>query len=57
MPLDVGFSFDLQLIENSNVNDNKVINNLNDKRLVKTVVLCFSSLLFSSLLHENLSPC
>ena len=52
MPLDVGFSFDLQLIENNNINDSKMINNLDDKRLVKTVVLCFSSLL-----HENLSPC
>ena len=40
------------LFENRNVNDNNVIRNvLSDKRLVKSVVLFFSSL------HENLSPC
>ena len=44
----LGFSLDLQLIKNNNI-DNNAINNLNDKILVKSVIL------FSSL-HKNLSP-
>ena len=52
-PPPLGSSFELQLIENNNVNDSNAIRNvLNDKRLIKSVVL-----FFSSLLHKNLSPC
>ena len=52
MPLDVGSSSELQLIENNNINDSKMINNLNDKRLVIKIVM-FVSFRF---VHKNLSP-
>ncbi|TXJ17891.1 hypothetical protein EPJ64_08130 [Brachyspira aalborgi] len=50
----------LQLIANNNIKDSKAINNLNDKRLVKeiVVVVLFCFVLFCFVLfcfvHENL---
>ncbi|TXJ15472.1 hypothetical protein EPJ77_10090 [Brachyspira aalborgi] len=45
----------LQLIANNNIKDSKAINNLNDKRLVKeiVVVVLFCFVLFC-FVHENL---